>query len=103
MARRKGEPVCCFDCIACSEGEISNETGRFTLCSCVQYSHLYGNITRVDLTLPFQCNFFYIYINSTVRLVLGLPMILDVYFYAFDVLPCAVLAYCESLWFKSVS
>uniref|UniRef100_UPI003AB0CF01 extracellular calcium-sensing receptor-like n=1 Tax=Centroberyx gerrardi TaxID=166262 RepID=UPI003AB0CF01 len=34
MARKKGEPVCCFDCIPCSEGKISNETGSMECNSC---------------------------------------------------------------------
>nr|XP_046244989.1 extracellular calcium-sensing receptor-like [Scatophagus argus] len=34
VARKKGEPVCCFDCIPCSEGKISNETDSLECTSC---------------------------------------------------------------------
>nr|XP_046244990.1 extracellular calcium-sensing receptor-like [Scatophagus argus] len=34
VARKKGEPVCCFDCIPCSEGKISSETDSLECTSC---------------------------------------------------------------------
>ncbi|XP_031152319.1 extracellular calcium-sensing receptor-like [Sander lucioperca] len=34
MARKKGEPECCFECIPCSEGKISNKTDSMECTSC---------------------------------------------------------------------
>ncbi|XP_070826778.1 extracellular calcium-sensing receptor-like [Chaetodon trifascialis] len=34
LARKKGEPECCFDCIPCSEGKISNKTDSMECTSC---------------------------------------------------------------------
>ncbi|XP_073342286.1 extracellular calcium-sensing receptor-like [Pagrus major] len=33
-ARKRGQPMCCFDCIPCSEGKISNETDSLECTSC---------------------------------------------------------------------
>ncbi|XP_074496909.1 extracellular calcium-sensing receptor-like [Sebastes fasciatus] len=34
MARKKGQPECCFDCIPCSEGKVSNKTDSMDCTSC---------------------------------------------------------------------
>ncbi|XP_012771596.2 extracellular calcium-sensing receptor-like [Maylandia zebra] len=34
MVRRKAEPKCCFDCIPCSEGKITNKSNSFECTSC---------------------------------------------------------------------
>ncbi|XP_034024144.1 LOW QUALITY PROTEIN: extracellular calcium-sensing receptor-like [Thalassophryne amazonica] len=34
ITRKKGHPICCFDCVPCSEGKISNETDSMDCTSC---------------------------------------------------------------------
>ncbi|XP_036005818.1 extracellular calcium-sensing receptor-like isoform X1 [Fundulus heteroclitus] len=34
MVRRRGEPLCCFYCVPCSEGKVSNETDSLECFSC---------------------------------------------------------------------
>ncbi|XP_076002580.1 olfactory receptor CU1 [Genypterus blacodes] len=37
QARRPGEPHCCFDCLPCADGEISNQTGSSECIKCPEY------------------------------------------------------------------
>ncbi|XP_074535021.1 extracellular calcium-sensing receptor-like [Halichoeres trimaculatus] len=49
IARRKGEPICCFDCVPCAEGEISNETDSLECSRCSEDS--WPNVVR-DSCIP---------------------------------------------------
>ncbi|XP_043932016.1 extracellular calcium-sensing receptor-like, partial [Protopterus annectens] len=33
---RRGQPICCFDCLVCSKGEISNQTGAVSCLKCTE-------------------------------------------------------------------
>uniref|UniRef100_A0AAY4DUP9 G-protein coupled receptors family 3 profile domain-containing protein n=2 Tax=Denticeps clupeoides TaxID=299321 RepID=A0AAY4DUP9_9TELE len=45
-AAQKGKPVCCYDCIPCGEGEISNETDSVTCVQC--HLEFWSNTQRDD-------------------------------------------------------
>uniref|UniRef100_A0A671U609 G-protein coupled receptors family 3 profile domain-containing protein n=1 Tax=Sparus aurata TaxID=8175 RepID=A0A671U609_SPAAU len=38
IGRRKGEPICCFDCVPCAEGEVSNKTDSLECLRCSEDS-----------------------------------------------------------------
>ncbi|XP_036392199.1 vomeronasal type-2 receptor 1 [Megalops cyprinoides] len=46
---RQGEPVCCFDCIPCADGEISNQTDAR---ECIQCSEDYWSNANRDTCVP---------------------------------------------------
>nr|XP_004558321.1 extracellular calcium-sensing receptor-like [Maylandia zebra] len=54
MTDRKGEPVCCFDCIPCAEGEISNKTDSLQCEQCP--SEFWSNVERIAC-IPRQLDF----------------------------------------------
>nr|XP_054599259.1 extracellular calcium-sensing receptor [Nothobranchius furzeri] len=37
QATRPGEPLCCFDCLPCADGEISNQTGSTECIKCPEF------------------------------------------------------------------
>ncbi|XP_034723364.1 extracellular calcium-sensing receptor-like [Etheostoma cragini] len=49
IARRKGEPICCFDCVPCTEGEVSNTTDSLECSRCSE--NTWPNEDR-DLCIP---------------------------------------------------
>uniref|UniRef100_A0A8D0A943 G-protein coupled receptors family 3 profile domain-containing protein n=1 Tax=Sander lucioperca TaxID=283035 RepID=A0A8D0A943_SANLU len=49
IARRKGEPICCFDCVPCAEGEVSNMTDSLECSRCSE--NTWPNKGR-DLCIP---------------------------------------------------
>nr|XP_020509496.1 extracellular calcium-sensing receptor-like [Labrus bergylta] len=53
-ANRKGEPLCCFDCIPCTEGEVSNETGSLNCQRCP--SEFWSNVMQTAC-VPRQLDF----------------------------------------------
>ncbi|CAL8334830.1 unnamed protein product [Boreogadus saida] len=53
-ANRKGEPVCCFDCIPCNDGEVSNETGSHQCRRCpVEFWSNTGNTACIPRKVDF--------------------------------------------------
>ncbi|XP_056297928.1 extracellular calcium-sensing receptor-like [Pseudoliparis swirei] len=54
MARRKGQPVCCFDCVPCSEGKFSNDTDSMECTSCPE--DFWSNVQR-DHCIPKKTEF----------------------------------------------
>ncbi|XP_029374060.1 extracellular calcium-sensing receptor-like [Echeneis naucrates] len=53
-ARKKGEPECCFDCIPCSEGKISNKSDSTECISCPED---FWSSPQRDLCVPKKTEF----------------------------------------------
>uniref|UniRef100_A0A665US10 G-protein coupled receptors family 3 profile domain-containing protein n=1 Tax=Echeneis naucrates TaxID=173247 RepID=A0A665US10_ECHNA len=54
MARKRGQPVCCFDCIPCSDGKISKKTDSMECISCPED---FWSSPQRDLCVPKKTEF----------------------------------------------
>ncbi|XP_075330717.1 extracellular calcium-sensing receptor-like [Odontesthes bonariensis] len=54
MARKKGQPECCFDCIPCSEGKISNQ---FDSSECISCPEDFWSSPQRDRCVPKKTEF----------------------------------------------
>ncbi|XP_029571784.1 extracellular calcium-sensing receptor-like [Salmo trutta] len=54
VARKKGEPVCCFNCISCAEGEVSNTTDS---AKCSRCPEDFWSSPERDLCIPKRIEF----------------------------------------------
>ncbi|XP_064841428.1 extracellular calcium-sensing receptor-like [Oncorhynchus masou masou] len=54
VARKKGEPVCCFNCISCAEGEVSNTTDS---AKCSRCPEDFWSSPERDLCIPKRVEF----------------------------------------------
>ncbi|KAM4628225.1 extracellular calcium-sensing receptor-like [Polymixia lowei] len=65
-AVQKGRPVCCFDCLPCAGGEISNETGSS---ECVRCPERFWSNSEHTLCVPQQVDF--LSYNDTMGVILS--------------------------------
>uniref|UniRef100_A0A3Q3KDK4 G-protein coupled receptors family 3 profile domain-containing protein n=1 Tax=Monopterus albus TaxID=43700 RepID=A0A3Q3KDK4_MONAL len=57
-AVQKGSPVCCFDCLPCAKGEISNKTGDFEgSLECVRCPERFWSSSDHTVCVPLQLDF----------------------------------------------
>uniref|UniRef100_A0A8C8DVG6 Olfactory receptor C family, q9 n=1 Tax=Oryzias sinensis TaxID=183150 RepID=A0A8C8DVG6_9TELE len=56
VVRRKGEPECCFSCVSCSEGKISNTTST-CFKNCITCPEDFWSNSRRDLCVPKKTEF----------------------------------------------
>ncbi|XP_050921480.1 extracellular calcium-sensing receptor-like [Lates calcarifer] len=66
-AVQKGRPVCCFDCLPCADGEISNETGSV---ECIRCPERFWSNSNNTVCVPRQVDF--LSHNDTMGIVLSI-------------------------------